>query len=79
MRLADIALAPQIVNSERYRLDLSPYPTIARIYANCMRLDAFAAAHGLSADLPEPTSTTTLLLGAIILRRRGRPIELYKS
>jgi hypothetical protein len=42
-------------------------------------LDAFAAAHGLSADLPEPTSTTTLLLGAIILRRRGRPIELYKS
>jgi len=43
--LADIALVPQVVNSERYRLDLSPYPTIARIYANCMKLDAFAAAH----------------------------------
>ena len=43
--LADIALVPQAVNSERYRLDLSPYPTIARIYANCMRLDAFSAAH----------------------------------
>jgi len=43
--LADIALVPQIVNSERYRLDLSPYPTIARIYASCMNLDAFAAAH----------------------------------
>jgi maleylacetoacetate isomerase len=43
--LADIALVPQAVNSERYRLDLSPYPTIARIYANCMKLDAFAAAH----------------------------------
>ena len=43
--LADIALAPQAVNSERYRLDLSPYPTLARIYANCMRLDAFANAH----------------------------------
>jgi maleylacetoacetate isomerase len=43
--LADIALVPQVVNSERYRLDLSPYPTIARIYTNCMKLDAFAAAH----------------------------------
>ncbi len=43
--LADIALAPQAFNSERYRLDLSPYPTIARIYANCMKLDAFARAH----------------------------------
>ena len=43
--LADIALVPQVVNSERYRLDLSPYPTISRIYANCMQLDAFTAAH----------------------------------
>jgi maleylacetoacetate isomerase len=43
--LADIALAPQVFNSERYRLDLSPYPTIARIYTNCMKLDAFARAH----------------------------------
>ncbi|HWD57345.1 MAG TPA: maleylacetoacetate isomerase [Stellaceae bacterium] len=42
---ADIALVPQAVNSERYRLDLSPYPTIARIYRNCMQLDAFTAAH----------------------------------
>ena len=43
--LADIALVPQAVNSERYNLDLSPYPTVSRIYANCMRLDAFGAAH----------------------------------
>ncbi|HEV2188587.1 MAG TPA: maleylacetoacetate isomerase [Stellaceae bacterium] len=43
--IADIALVPQAVNSERYKLDLSPYPTIARIYANCMRLEAFSAAH----------------------------------
>src|SRR4029077_2979125 len=27
--IADIALVPQAVNSERYRLDLGPYPTIA--------------------------------------------------
>jgi maleylacetoacetate isomerase len=43
--LADIALAPQVVNAERYRLDLAPYPTITRLFEACMKLDAFAAAH----------------------------------
>jgi maleylacetoacetate isomerase len=43
--LADIALVPQVVNSDRYRLDLRPYPTITRIFETCMTLDAFAAAH----------------------------------
>src|SRR5262245_6773007 len=43
--LADVTLVPQVVNAERYRLDLAPYPTVARIYENCMRLDAFIAAH----------------------------------
>jgi maleylacetoacetate isomerase len=43
--LADIALVPQVVNAERYRLDLGPYPKIARIHEHCMALPAFAAAH----------------------------------
>jgi maleylacetoacetate isomerase len=43
--LADLALVPQVVNAERYRLDLAPYPTITRIFETCMTLDAFAAAH----------------------------------
>jgi maleylacetoacetate isomerase len=43
--LADICLVPQIVRSEIYRLDLTPYPTLSRIYANCMALDAFRRAH----------------------------------
>ena len=43
--IADIALVPQVVNAERYRLDLAPYSTIARIHQSCMALDAFAAAH----------------------------------
>jgi len=43
--LADIALVPQVVNAERYRLDLTPYPTITRIFENCMRLEPFIAAH----------------------------------
>jgi maleylacetoacetate isomerase len=36
---------PQAVNAERYRLDMTPYPTIARIFQTCMTLNAFAAAH----------------------------------
>ena len=43
--LADIVLVPQVVNAERYRLDLTPYPTVVRIHDACMQLDAFAAAH----------------------------------
>ena len=42
--LADIALVPQVVNAERYKLDLKPYPTIVRIFENCMGLDPFVAA-----------------------------------
>ncbi|HVC55456.1 MAG TPA: maleylacetoacetate isomerase [Stellaceae bacterium] len=43
--LADIALVPQVINAERYHLDLAPYSTITRIFETCMQLDAFAAAH----------------------------------
>jgi maleylacetoacetate isomerase len=43
--LADIALVPQVVNAERYQLEMTPYPTIVRIFDACMQLDAFTAAH----------------------------------
>ena len=43
--LADIALVPQVVNAERYQLDVAQFPTLVRIYENCMRLDPFIAAH----------------------------------
>ena len=43
--LADVALVPQVVNAERYKLDLAPYQTLARIYGNCMKLEPFIAAH----------------------------------
>ena len=43
--LADIALVPQVINAERYSLDLAPYPTLVRIYENCMRLQPFIDAH----------------------------------
>jgi maleylacetoacetate isomerase len=41
--LADLCLVPHVTTAGMlYDLDLSPYPTAARIYRNCMELDAFA-------------------------------------
>jgi maleylacetoacetate isomerase len=43
--LADICLVPQVFNAQRYpSLDLKPYPSIMRVFANCMTLDAFERA-----------------------------------
>jgi len=43
--MADCCLAPQVFNAQRFELDMAPYPTIARIHANCSELPAFQAAH----------------------------------
>jgi maleylacetoacetate isomerase len=43
--LADILLIPQVVNAANYTLDMTPYPTISRIFDACMALPAFADAH----------------------------------
>jgi maleylpyruvate isomerase len=43
--LADICLAPQVVNAGNYKLDMAPYPTISGIFDRCMALPAFAEAH----------------------------------
>ncbi|MFX5734369.1 glutathione S-transferase C-terminal domain-containing protein, partial [Acinetobacter baumannii] len=43
--LADVCLVPQVVNAATYDLDLAPFPTIQRIFDNCMALDAFYKAH----------------------------------
>lgn len=42
--LADCFLVPQIANAQRLQCDLSAMPTIMRINANCLALDAFANA-----------------------------------
>ena len=40
--LADICLVPQVFNARRYpSFDLKPYPTIMRIFENCMKREAF--------------------------------------
>ena len=43
--LADCCLVPQVFNAQRFELDLTPYPEVMRIHANCAALDAFALAH----------------------------------
>jgi len=42
--VADIALAPQIANARRFKVDLTPFPLIRRIADECMKLDAFQKA-----------------------------------
>ena len=42
--LADICLVPQVYNARRFNVDLSPYPNIVRIDANCQALEAFSKA-----------------------------------
>ena len=42
---ADIYLAPQVYNAERFDYPVGDHPTIARVYANAMELDAFKAAY----------------------------------
>lgn len=42
--LADICIVPQVFNAQRYECDLSPYPTLMGIFAECMKLDAFDSA-----------------------------------
>jgi len=43
--LADLCLVPQVFNAKRYpSFDLTPYPAIQRIFAECMKLPAFERA-----------------------------------
>jgi maleylpyruvate isomerase len=40
--LADLCLVPQVYNARRYSCDLTPFSTIVRIDAACLKLPAFA-------------------------------------
>ena len=43
--IADCCLVPQLYASRRFKIDLTPYPTLTRIEAACEALPAFQAAH----------------------------------
>ena len=42
--MADCCLVPQIIGAKRYDCDLAPYPTVMRVFSECMKLDAFERA-----------------------------------
>lgn len=42
--LADVCLVPQVFSCSRFDFDVSQYPTVWRIYQNCLELDAFERA-----------------------------------
>jgi maleylpyruvate isomerase len=43
--LADVYLVPQLFNARRYKLDLTPYPTLTAVDARCQALAAFSSTH----------------------------------
>ena len=43
--IADVFLVPQVVNAQRFKIDLSAFPRIVAIFERCMQLPAFDRAH----------------------------------
>jgi maleylpyruvate isomerase len=43
--IADCLLVPQVFNAQRHGIDVSVYPNIARINAQCIEIPAFVKAH----------------------------------
>ena len=39
--IADCCLVPQVFNAQRYQCDTTAYPATMRVFAECMKLDAF--------------------------------------
>ena len=43
--MADVCLVPQVYNANRFKVDMTQYPTITRINASLAELTEFQAAH----------------------------------
>nr|KAF6484782.1 glutathione S-transferase zeta 1 [Rousettus aegyptiacus] len=43
--MADLCLVPQVANAERFKVDLTLYPTISRINKSLLALEAFQVSH----------------------------------
>lgn len=55
--MADCCLVPQVYNARRFGVDMTAYPTIARIDAHCLGLPEFDAARPeVQPDAPEAVS-----------------------
>ena len=42
---ADLFIVPQLFSSERFKVDISKYPTLFKINKNCLQLEAFKKSH----------------------------------
>jgi maleylacetoacetate isomerase/maleylpyruvate isomerase len=52
--MADVFLIPQIITSQRFKVDTSKYPFLMKIFDNCQKLEAFSRAHPFrQPDTPE--------------------------
>ena len=52
--MADLCLVPQVFNAQRFKVDMSRYPTIQRIHAACMKQAAFDDAQPAKQPDAEP-------------------------
>uniref|UniRef100_A0A8I5T834 maleylacetoacetate isomerase n=2 Tax=Pongo abelii TaxID=9601 RepID=A0A8I5T834_PONAB len=43
--MADLCLVPQVANAERFKVDLTPYPTISSVNKRLLVLEAFQVSH----------------------------------
>ncbi|KAM3919951.1 maleylacetoacetate isomerase isoform 1-T1 [Leptodactylus fuscus] len=43
--MADLCLVPQVANADRFKVDMTPYPTICRINKALLQLEAFQVSH----------------------------------
>lgn len=52
--MADLFLIPQLLTCQRFKVDISKYPTLVKINENCLKLEAFKKAHPFKQiDTPE--------------------------
>lgn len=52
--IADLCLVPQVFNASRFKVDMKQFPTVQRIFENCMKQPAFDAAQPAKQPDAEP-------------------------
>jgi maleylacetoacetate isomerase len=52
--MADCCLVPQVFNAKRFQCDTAPFPTVMRIFDECMQLEAFDRAQPAKQPDAEP-------------------------
>lgn len=57
--MADVFIIPQVMTCQRFKTDMSKYPTVMKVFANCQKLEAFAKAHPFrQVDTPDELRIT---------------------